>query len=240
MSPAELRDFAKAKDIDTSDIDARKKAQLVGLLSAWEAGESYTPSEPVLSSENEMPKDEPAQPQISEDHAQSLVEEYSGTVIDDAMTKPTSELTDKEIEASLAAISEPLPSVKTMPRRLAELTLDDLVNDRDRVVIQVNDFPVTVDGLEKCRLMIVQVPGEEDTLAAVWWVNSAGGPVMVAGIRRITERHYDAESETNLFTTEDGEQHTYSRTAGCSTCGNRLANWRPWSSPVRIVQAARH
>jgi hypothetical protein len=224
MSPAELRDFAKANAIDTSDIDARKKAQLVGLLSAWEAGESYTPPEPVLSSENEMPEDESAQPQISEAYAQTIVEEYSGTAIDEATAV-------KAGQTALAA---------TTPRQLAELTLDDLVDDRDRVVIQVNDFPVTVDGLEKCRLMIVQVPGEEDTLAAVWWVNSAGGPVMVAGIRRITERHYDAESKVHFFTTEDGEQHTYSRTAGCSTCGNRLANWRPWSSPVRIVQAARH
>jgi len=212
MSPAELRDFAKAKDVDTSSIDARRKAQLVGLLSAWEAGQAYDPPEPEATPERSAQSS--SEPEISEDYAQSIVEEYSGTTIDDQVAE-------------------------RQPRTLVELTLDDLVNDRDRVVVQVNTFPVTVDGLQKCRLMLVEVPGEGDTLAAAWWVNSVAGPVLVAGVRRVSERHRDSESGVSFFTTEDGEQHTYQRTQGCTTCGNRLANWRPWSSPVRIVQAAR-
>jgi hypothetical protein len=242
MSPSELRTFAKANEVDTSDIDARKKTQLVGLLEAWETGQAYTPPElekvpePDESVEAMRAHDEAMQPtkepEVPESYKQNLVEEYPGSVIDSGVGSTVS---GGRFTATVTEVKSP-----PAPRRLESLTLDDLVGDDDRVRMHVNTFPVTVDGVKKCRLMLIGVPGEEGTLAAVWWVNSSGGPVMISGPpRRVTERSRDTESRTDMFTTEDGEEHTYSPTGGCSTCGNRLANWRPWSPPVRMVQMAR-
>lgn len=100
-------------------------------------------------------------------------------------------------------------------------------------------FPAVVDGADLCRLMLIEVPGELNTLALVWWRNSARGPVQMAPIARVASRSVDPDTGHHVVTTTDGQSITYHRSSSCPTCGNRLSNWRPWRSPVRMVQVAK-
>lgn len=258
MSPAELRTYAKDNNVDLSSIDSRRKAELVALLSAWHAGETYTPTP-------EYPDD--TQAQVPPEYEDELVETYADTAIDDSVTssdefyesdEPTVDVVaafdsgDKGVTAApqsatggrstgrlSATVTEPSKSSTPSLASREQLEVTDLVGDDNRVRTVVNTFPAVVNGQDLCRLMITQVPGEPDTLAVVWWKNSSSGPVQQAPIARVVTRSTEPESGQHVVTVAGGKTVTYRRSKSCPTCGNRLANWRPWKPPVRVVQVAK-
>jgi len=119
------------------------------------------------------------------------------------------------------------------PVHLEPLELEDLVDDINRVRMAFNDFPLDIGEDTKVRMYIMAVPGEEGTLAATWFKNSPTGPVQAVPVRRISNWN------DNSFTTEDGQSYTYTRSAGCRTCGNRLVTYRPWGGHVRVTMMSR-
>lgn len=264
MSPRELRIYANEHEIDTSSIDARRKSELVALLTAWRDGEPFEPAaEPEAVTEASK-----GQPDLPDGAAEQIVEHYGGTVIDDSVSKsefyesdedpakveaafeagdggvttpPESEPVRREAARAEAGKVEVTPVGPVEPRdfHLEPLELADLVEGDNRVRIVLNTFPVVVNGEDLCRLMLVQVPGESGTLAVVWWKNFSRGPRQMAPIARVASRSKDSETGQNIVTTTDGDQIRYHRSTGCTTCGNRLAHWRPWKAPVRMVQVAK-
>lgn len=220
MSPAELRDYAAEHGVDTSGIDSRRKAQLVGLLSAHARGETYVPpepAEPVVASS-------PGEPAVT---TGPPLEQRLGTSGSGSLSAVVA---DPSADPSAGDERDGLPDLADRE----PLTLDDLV-DGNRVRVAVNVFPVRVDGKDKCRLVVARVPGEDGVEAVAWWRNSQHGPQLQAGVQRLRSRYTDSDRRTVLVTA-DGGVHVYERDPGCTTCGNRLANWRPWPHWVRVVQ----
>lgn len=127
--------------------------------------------------------------------------------------------------------SEPDPEPD--PVNLEPLELEDLVDDSNRVRMALNTFPVDIGEDTKARLYIMAVPGEEGTFAATWFKNSPTGPVQAVPVRRISNWN------DNSFNTEDGQSFTYTTSAGCKTCGNRLVTYRPWGGHVRVTLMSR-
>jgi hypothetical protein len=252
MSPAELRAFAQEHEVDVSLIDARKKAQLVALLGAWERDEGLramlesededtrveavegilkaagveptkTESEPEPQSEPEPPVQTPAEARQELGFQQPSPPSGAGA------------------QGTLTATITGTAKATTSPRRrsTAPLSIEDLVHDDNRVRVQLNAFPMVYDGKDLVRVIIAEIPGEPDTLAVAWWKQTVRGPELQDGVKRVSSSVYDPDSGVTTLATEDGGTHTYRRSTSCPTCGNRLSNWRPWKPPVRIVQVAR-
>jgi hypothetical protein len=257
MSPAELRGFAKDHDVDVSLIDARKKVQLVALLTAWERDADLRE---MLESE-----DEDVRVRAVEGILKAAgIESEAKTPEPGSEPEPDSESEPETSDRSPAqahrelGFQQPPPSVAgaqgtltatvtdtvkatTSPRRRSTtpLTIEDLVHDDNRVRVQLNAFPMVYDGKDLVRVIIAEIPGEPDTLAVAWWKQTVRGPELQDGVKRVSSSVYDPDSGVTTLTTEDGGTHTYRRSTSCPTCGNRLSNWRPWKPPVRIVQVAR-
>lgn len=138
---------------------------------------------------------------------------------------------DPEPESEPNPVSEPEPE-ETTDRTLEPLEIGDLVFDDGKVRALRSLFPLTIDDRKEQRLYIVEVPGEDGTLAAVWYTNTQDGPMLAIPVSRLV--HFDDSS----FTTMDGRTFAYSRSSGCG-CGNKLKHWRPWEGWVRVVQMAR-
>jgi hypothetical protein len=216
MSAAELREYAHSHDIDLSLIDARKKDELLNAIDAQTT--RYEMSEDEIEAENA--KLAGMSVDVTEQEGTTSVEQVRA----DLGYQWSEANTETEYDV-------PVATTATATTTLEELTAEDLVNDRNRVRVVLNAFPITVDGLRETRLVIAYVPGEDDQLAAAWWKNVEGHPELVAGVQRIST--YDTDS----FTTLDGVVHDYVEGGNCG-CGNRLKNWKPWGYGVRIVQVS--
>jgi hypothetical protein len=221
-SPAELRKLITERGLDAAGVDMRKKTELVELLKAGDEGRGNP-----FKSAAPPPRRAAADTVVEIGAAADVMAAaYAGTVIDDAHGAV------KQAQGTLSGTlgpAEPLSGVLHDP--LEPLTPDDLVFvDRNRVRVHMNSFPVTVDGKRECRLVIAQVPGEPGVMAAGWWKRAGYGPALVAGVQRLLS--WDGESS---FVTEDGVEHGYVKSEDCG-CGNRLKNWRPWTSPIKMVQ----
>lgn len=131
---------------------------------------------------------------------------------------------------SLEEVEAELNSTSSETQYLEPLELEDLVDDNNRVRMAANLFPLDVGEDTKVRLYMAAVPGEEDTLAVVWFKNTPTGPQQAVPVRRVTSR------TDNGFTTEDGQSYAYTTSKGCKTCGNPLYTYRPWGGHVRTTQ----
>lgn len=177
------------------------------------------------------PKDEELTPQefderLEDGEAVELVSEDEGPVkVADFVEAPDD--SDNEWYSD----PEPEPPVAEV-KTLEPLEVNDLVFDDGKVRALRSLFPVTVDDRAEQRLYVVEVPGEDGTLAIVWYTNTQDGPVLVIPVTRL--RAFDE----GTFTTVDGRSYSYHRSSGCG-CGNRLKYWRPWEGWVRVVQLAR-
>lgn len=154
----------------------------------------------------------------------------------ESIIDPNPEFTPKEdaedLEAAENATGDtvPLAEVEAELQHLEPLELEDLVDDNNRVRMAANLFPLDIGEDTKVRLYMIAVPGEEDTLAVVWFKNTPTGPQQAVPVRRITSQ------TENGFTTEDGETYSYTTSKGCKTCGNPLFTYRPWGGHVRVTQ----
>jgi hypothetical protein len=252
MSPAELRGFAKDHDVDVSLIDARKKAELVALLSVWERD---TDVRAMLESEDEdvrvqavegilkaagieakTPEPEPEPEPESEPPVQTPAQAREELGFQQP-SPPSAAGAQGTLTATITGTAK--AAISPRRRSAAPLTIEDLVHDDNRVRVQLNAFPMVYDGKDLVRVIVAEIPGEPDALAVAWWKQTVRGPELQDGVKRVSSSVYDSDSGVTTLTTEDGGTHTYQRSTSCPTCGNRLSNWRPWKPPVRIVQVAR-